>query len=42
MASRHTICHLETSAENRPLQDKIQTIQNDLNELWSIVNRTCM
>ena len=32
--------HLQTLAENRALQDKLHTLQTDINELWRIVNRT--
>ena len=40
MASRPSTCHLETLAENLLLQDQVQTLQKDLRECWSILNRT--
>ena len=42
MVSRPTTYHLETLAESRLLQDKIQNMQNDLNELWSTMNSVAL
>ena len=39
MSSRPSTYHLETLAENRLLQDQVQTLKKDIRELWSIVNR---
>ena len=38
MSSRPSTYHTETLAENRRLQEKIQTLQKDIRECWSIVN----